>query len=108
MLSVTQNSDEHRPVLIQAPVRALDPDGLAVVSAGTAAFGVGIVLCVIFQIPLANSDRSWYLWVAVIGTIIGLIGLATVLIQRRLHLHTKRPDSVEKALIDGDGVPDRE
>lgn len=101
---MTQNANEHHPVLVQAPVRALDPDGLAVVSAGTAAFALGTVFCVIFQIPLANSDRGWYLWVAVIGTIIGLGGLTTVLVRRSRSPRT----SVKKALVDTDGVPDGE
>ncbi len=107
MLSVTQNAEDRKPALIQAPVRALDPDGFAVVGSGTVAFALGVIVCWIYLEPLTATGRQWYLYVAVTGTIIGLVGLGVGFVRR----HRRQPaseDSVEESLIDTDGVPDRD
>lgn len=110
VLSVTQNTGEHRPILMQAPVRALDPDGIAVVGSGTAAFAAGAIACWIFLAPLTATGRAWYLWVAITGTAIGLAGLAVGLMRgrkrRRSHRGTRY--SVEETGVDTDRVPDRD
>lgn len=80
---MTQNSPQRHPVLVQAPVRALDPDGVAVVGSGTVAFAVGAVVCWLFQDALAATGRGWYLAVAISGTVLGLAGLAFGLNRRR-------------------------
>ncbi len=82
MVSVTQNSHQHKPLMVQAPVRALDADGVAVVSAGTVAFAVGAGVCWWQWAALAATGRLWYLGVAVAGTVIGLAGLAFGLFRR--------------------------
>lgn len=115
--------------MVQAPVRALDPDGVAVVSAGTLAFAVGTGICWWQLAALQATGRAWYLGVAVAGTVIGLLGLAFGLFRksrRRRRGESANEDSdaldqqtgtapappaarsVEEALIDADGVPDRE
>ena len=105
MLSVTQNAEDRRPALIQAPVRALDPDGFAVVGSGTVAYAVGVIVCWIFLAPLTATGRQWYLYVAIAGTVIGLVGLGVGFVRR----HRRQPASeasVEESLVDTDGVPD--
>lgn len=82
MLSVTQNNHQHKPLMVQAPVRALDPDGVAVVSAGTLAFAIGAAVCWWNAAALQASGRLWYLGVAVTGTVIGLLGLAFGLFRK--------------------------
>jgi hypothetical protein len=108
VLSVTQNPPEHRPLLVQAPVRALDPDGLAVVSSGTVAFAIGVVVCWVLRDTLAATGRSWYLYVAITGTAIGLIGLGVGLFRGRHRRRGPQRASVEETLVDTDGVPDRD
>ena len=137
MLSVTQNNHQHKPLMVQAPVRALDPDGVAVVSAGTFAFAIGAGVCWWQAAALEASGRLWYLGVAIAGTVIGLLGLAFGLFRRSLRRRrgsddddaatgapvvTEGPEpegetsapprraqrSVEESLVDADGVPDRE
>ncbi len=110
VLSVTQNAGEHRPILVQAPVRALDPDGIAVVGSGTAAFAAGAVACWIFLEPLTATGRAWYLWVAITGTAIGLIGLAIGLMRgrKRRRGHRGARYSIEETGVDTDGVPHRD
>jgi hypothetical protein len=108
VLSVTQNTGNHRPMLVQAPVRALDPDGVAVVSSGTVAFAIGVVVCWFFRDALEASGRLWYLYVAIAGTVIGLAGLGVGLIRGRRRRDPATEDSVEQPLVDTDGVPDRD
>jgi hypothetical protein len=88
VVSVTQNSPEHRPVLVQAPVRALDPDGVAVIGSGTAAFAIGAAVCWIFADTLAATGRGWYLGVAVTGTLLGFVGLAVGFTRRHRRART--------------------
>ncbi|PKQ32230.1 MAG: DUF2530 domain-containing protein [Actinobacteria bacterium HGW-Actinobacteria-2] len=110
VLSVTQNGGEHKPILVQAPVRALDPDGIAVVGSGTVAFAVGAIACWIFLEPLTATGRDWYLWVAITGTVIGSIGLGIGLARSRKRRRSPRGArySVEEAGVDTDGVPHRD
>jgi hypothetical protein len=108
VLSVTQNTGDHRPMLVQAPVRALDPDGVAVVSSGTVAFAIGAIVCWIFRDNLAATGRLWYLYVAITGTAIGLIGLAVGIFRSRRRRRRPARFSVEEADVDADGVPHRD
>lgn len=102
VVSVTQNSHQHRPVLVQAPVRALDPDGVAVIGSGTAAFAIGVVVCWMFQDLLAATGRGWYLAVSISGTVLGMIGLAIGL-SRRHHRVRRAPDELEEAAEEAPG-----
>lgn len=101
---MAQNTSPHRPVLRQAPVRALDPDGLAVVTAGTAIFAASILACWATADYLIATDRIWYLYVAITGTAVGLIGLAVGLVRRH---RWPTEQSVEETFINIDRVPDR-
>ncbi len=69
-------------MMVQAPVRALDPDGVAVVTAGTVAFAAGAVACGLGYAQLAAAGRGWYLGVAIAGTVIGLLGLSFSVFRR--------------------------
>jgi len=76
VVSVSQNTHHRRPLMVQAPVRALDLDGVAVVTTGTIAFAIGAVVCWWFTPELVAAGKQWYFWVSVLGTVIGLLGLA--------------------------------
>lgn len=76
--------------LVQAPVPALDVDGLNVVTIGLVVFGVASVLAAIFQPQLAARGDGWWLWVAVSGFGLGLIGLAYCVRRRRKRLTSSR------------------
>lgn len=125
MVSVNQNAHHHRPLLVQAPVRALDPDGLTVLSLGTLGFAVGIGFCLYYLPLLQAADKEWYLWVAISGFVLGLGGLAFTFNRHRQRKQGSQPrraaapapappttladpDSVEQSQIDVGGVPDRE
>jgi len=75
VVSVSQNNPLHRPLLVQAPVRALDPDGVTVVTAGTIGFAIGAGVCWWIYPQLVEAGRGWYLGVAITGTAIGVLGL---------------------------------
>ena len=117
VVSVTQNGVQHRPLLVQAPVRALDPDGVAVVTAGTVGFAVAIGACWLWLPQLTAAGKGWYLGVSILGFALGLAGLAFGL-ARRHRRHNTLPSralpamldeaSVEETHIDADGVPHRD
>lgn len=94
MVSVTQNNHQHKPLMVQAPVRALDPDGVAVVTAGTLAFAIGAGICWWNSATLIAAGKLWYLGVAVAGTVIGLLGLGFGLF-RKLRRRRGTLDDVE-------------
>jgi hypothetical protein len=113
VVSVIENAHHHRPLLVQAPVRALDPDGVAVVSVGTVAFAVasGILWTAVPQ--LTAADQLWQLWVAMTGTGMGILGLSFGIFRsRRRKRADGDPDgedgSVEDLGVDPDRVPDRD
>ncbi len=77
----------HHHFLEQAPVPALDVDGLNVVSIGTVLFAVASVLAAVFYPRLSAAGNGWWLGVCVSGFLLGLIGLAycfTLRSRRRL------------------------
>lgn len=108
VLSVTQNAEDHWPILVQAPVRALDPDGIAVVSSGTVAFVIGAVVCWLLRDNLGATGRLWYFYVAIAGTVTGLMGLAVGVIRGRRRKRPAGRRSVEETDVNADGVPDRD
>jgi hypothetical protein len=114
VVSVIENAHQHRPLLVQAPVRALDPDGVAVVSIGTAAFAIatGVLSTAVPQ--LIAADQLWHLWVAVTGTGMGVLGLSFGIFRSRRRRRSgsepeaEAAESVEDLGIDPDRVPDRD
>ena len=92
----------HVPVLAQAPVKALDPDGIGVTSVGTAAFAVATALCWVFRTALAASHHTWFLWVAATGTALGLIALALGLVSGRRRRRSSADDASPTGTDDQD------
>lgn len=88
-----QELPEERPeshFLVQAPVAALDVDGLNVVTIGLVLFGVASILAAIFHPQLAARGDGWWLWVAVSGFVLGLFGLLYCIRRRRRRLKSSR------------------
>lgn len=61
--------------LVQAPVPAVDADGVGVVSIGTALFGVASLVLMLLRPQLAADGRGWWLAVCLSGFGLGLLGL---------------------------------
>ena len=74
---------EHHHFLVQAPVPAVDADGVRVVSVGTTVFAVASVVLVLLLPRLEADGRGWWLAVAVSGFLLGLVGL--LYCWRRVH-----------------------
>ena len=82
VVSVTQNAHHHKPLMVQAPVRALDADGMAVVSTGTVAFAIAAVVCWFTRADLEAIGKLWYLGVSITGTVLGLLALSFSLYRK--------------------------
>ena len=65
----------HQHRLVQAPVAAVDVDGIRVVAVGTALFAVAAVLTGIRYDQLAAEGRGWWFAVCLSGFGLGLVGL---------------------------------
>lgn len=63
-----------RPLLVQAPVKALDQDGISVTILGTVVFAVAAVVLALNWTHLQTQRTEWWLWVAVTGTVLGVLG----------------------------------
>lgn len=98
-MSVPQTHHHHKPLMVQAPVRALDPDGTAVITGGTAGFAIASLACWIGWEDLVARGNAWYLGVALTGLGLGIVGALvawTRAHQRRQQLIPPEPDeSVE-------------
>jgi hypothetical protein len=81
-----------RHFLVQAPVPALDVDGLTLVIIGTVAFAVASVGLAFFRSQLHAAGHGWWLGVAISGFILGLIGLAYCWDRRRRRRHSLLTD----------------
>lgn len=69
-----------------SPPKPLDVDGVNATIVGTAAWFVAlVVLTVFFRGMLAAHDATWWIWVCVAGTVLGLIGLAYMLRRRAAY-----------------------
>ena len=65
----------HHHFLVQAPVPAVDADGIRVVTVGTALFAVASVVLGVLYPQLVDAGRGWWLAVCLSGTGLGLLGL---------------------------------
>jgi hypothetical protein len=91
--------------MVQAPVRALDADGMAVVSTGTVAFAIAAVVCWFTRADLEAIGKLWYLGVSLTGTALGLLGLAFGVYRK---LRRRRQLSVTADASDDDALLTRE
>jgi hypothetical protein len=80
---VMEEPTEHRHFWVQAPVPALDIDGLAVVTVGTAIFGVASVILAFAYDWLAAQGHGSWLQISLAGFVLGLVGLAYCWRRRR-------------------------
>lgn len=66
---------EHHHRLVQAPVAAVDVDGIRVVAGGTAIFAVAAVVTGVLRDQLAADGRDWWFAACLSGFGLGLVGL---------------------------------
>ena len=74
MIDMGEKADHH--ILVQAPVPAVDVDGLAVVTVGTALFAVASIACLVFRGWLETHGHDSWTAISISGFVLGLIGLA--------------------------------
>ncbi|MDR3070623.1 MAG: hypothetical protein LBU38_06405 [Propionibacteriaceae bacterium] len=82
-----------KPLLRQASVRALDPDGIAVTSVGTLLFALAWVICLVERQWLAEIGYSWVEAVTLTGFAMGLIGMG-VTYRGHLRNRSKAPENM--------------
>lgn len=76
------------PLLVQAPVKALDEDGIGVALLSTAGFAIAAVVAWINLETLRDAGNGWWLWVAVSGTAIG-VGFTGYCLVRRTYRRSR-------------------
>lgn len=72
------NEQERRPD--PEPARA---DARKAVAAGTAAWLVALVVCLVFRVQLEAAGLGWFAVAAAVGVALGLVGLVAVQVIRR-------------------------
>jgi hypothetical protein len=72
------SDQERRPD--PAPARA---DARKAVAAGTAAWLVALVACLVFRAPLEQAGFGWFAVAAAVGVALGLVGMLVVQVIRR-------------------------
>ena len=104
MVSVTATSSEpstpHHTALAQAPVKALDPDGLSVIGGGTVCFAVATVIMWVMRGELAAAGDLWRLWIAAVGTAMGVVGLVLALTLGRRRRAARHPQAEDQGNTD--------
>ncbi|MCW5953875.1 MAG: DUF2530 domain-containing protein [Propionibacteriaceae bacterium] len=78
-----QEPVHHTPLLVQAPVRALDPDGVGIITLGTAGFSIASVACWLNLATLDSVGQGWWLGVCLVGVAIGLLGMTVAWTRHR-------------------------
>jgi hypothetical protein len=101
MVVSVQKPAPHAPLLVQAPVRALDPDGAVIITLGTAAFAVAWIVCWLEFEALVAAGQGWWLGVCVVGFAIGVVGTAISWTRHRRRRTRADAETVED-------TPDRE
>ncbi len=71
------------PLLVQAPVRALDPDGAGILTLGTAGFVIASIACWLNLAALDAAGQGWWLGVCLVGVAFGLVGTAVAWTKHR-------------------------
>jgi hypothetical protein len=67
-------------------IRPVDSDGVAVISAGTGAWLVALIVLVVLHKRLSDDGHLWWIAVAAIGVGLGLLGIGyCVRLRRRNH-----------------------
>ncbi len=64
-------------------MKAVDADGLAVAVVGTLGFAVAAILLGLRVDELRSAGHEWWLWVALTGVAMGLLGLVVMGLRRR-------------------------
>lgn len=78
-----QEPVHHTPLLVQAPVRALDPDGAGILTLGTAGFGIASIACWLNRAALDAVGQGWWLGVCLVGVAIGGVGMTIAWTRHR-------------------------
>jgi hypothetical protein len=85
---------QDRHLLVQAPVAAVDVDGLAVVTVGTALFALVSIGCLVFHGWLLAHGHDDWTAISISGFALGLIGLAYCWNRRRRRPRSPRDTRV--------------
>ncbi len=75
-----------KPYFVQAPVKALEEDGINVGVVGTICFAIGVVWLTFQYQSLKESNTLWYLWTAITGLILGVCFTVWTFLRKRRRI----------------------
>lgn len=75
LASMSEPAAQHHHHFVQAPIRPLDEDGVQVARVGTLLWAVVAVVLWLRLDALHDAGQGWWLWVAVSGVVLGLVGI---------------------------------
>ncbi len=78
-----QEPVHHSSLLVQAPVRALDPDGVGIITLGSIGFGIASIICWLNLAALNAIGQGWWLGVCLVGVALGGIGMTIAWTRHR-------------------------
>lgn len=82
---------EAQTAVDRQPLEPVEVDDVKVVAAGTALWLVAFLVLLPFHDRLAGSGREWWVWTALAGFGLGLLGVAVC--RRRRESHARDADS---------------
>ncbi|MDQ3325335.1 MAG: DUF2530 domain-containing protein [Actinomycetota bacterium] len=92
---VTEREFGNRTFLV-AEVAPLDIDGVRTMAVGALLWLIAFVVMLVFRDSLADSGRDWWLWTALTGAALGLIGWVYCR-RRRTYLRSLEHDRSERS-----------
>lgn len=112
MASTQDDGDSAATAQRPAPPKPLDVDGVQTVLVGTVLWVVAFVVLLLFRGELDEQGRAWWLWTALAGAGLGMLGYEYTrrrrdAIARVRRYRTEHPDGGAPPQNDSPGPPQK-
>lgn len=79
----------------------LKTDERIAIGVGTLLWVVAVILAMVFAAPLEDAGRGWLLAAAIVGVVLGIIGLVYAQVRRSRALRARRSERVDEERAPG-------